>query len=48
MSRSSGLLVTDVIGGLAAPGLPGLLLQVGRMNYIKAREAPEEYSPSPP
>ncbi len=46
LSRSSGLPVTEVIGCLAVLELRGLVRQVGRMNYIKAREAPESYSPS--
>ena len=45
LARRSGLPVTDVMGSLAVLELRGLVRQVGRMNYIKAREASARYTP---
>ena len=40
ISRRTGLAVTDVTSTLAMLELRGMVTQVGRMNYIRAREAP--------
>ena len=39
VSRTTELAVTEVIGTLAVLEIKGLVRQVGRMNYIRAREA---------
>ena len=46
LSRSTGLPVLRVTGALAVMELSGRVLQVGRMNYIKAREPAGGYTVS--
>ena len=43
LSRSTGLPVIRVTGALAIMELNGSALQVGRMNYIRAREVGAPY-----
>lgn len=46
LSRMTGLPVTTVTGSLAVMELKGRVLQVGRMNYIRAREPKSPYQAS--
>lgn len=46
ISRATGLAVTDVTGALTVMELQGWVLQVGRMNYIRARESKVSYRAS--
>ena len=47
LSRQCQLPITSVSGALALMELKGLVRQVGAMNYIRTREASEEYRASP-
>jgi DNA processing protein len=47
LSRATGSPVTRVAGALMVMEMKGQVLQVGRMNYIRAREASAGYSTSP-
>ena len=46
LSRATGLPVTTVSGALTIMELQGRVLQVGRMNYIRAREPKAPYDTS--
>ncbi len=46
VSRATGLPVTQVTGALAVMELKGRVLQVGRLNYIRAREPKAPYETS--
>ncbi|MDA1036065.1 MAG: DNA-processing protein DprA, partial [Chloroflexi bacterium] len=46
VSRATGLPVTQVTGALAVMELKGRVLQVGRLNYIRAREPKAPYATS--
>jgi DNA processing protein len=46
LSRATGLPVTDITGTLAVMEIQGRVLQVGRMNYIRAREPKASYRAS--
>ncbi len=46
VSRATGLPVTQVTGALAVMELKGRVLQVGRLNYIRAREPKSPYETS--
>lgn len=46
LSRATGLPVTTVTGTLTVMELKGIALQVGRMNYIRARESRARYEAS--
>ena len=46
LSRATGLPVTNITGTLAVMELQGRVLQVGRMNYIRAREPQASYGAS--
>ena len=47
LSRQSQISITSVSGTLALMELKGLVRQVGTMNYIRTREASDEYRTSP-
>lgn len=46
LSRATGLPVTSITGSLTVMELQGRVLQVGRMNYIRAREPKATYGAS--
>ena len=46
LSRATGLPVTSIAGSLTVMELQGRVLQVGRMNYIRAREPKAAYGAS--
>ena len=47
LARRTGLPVTRVTGALAVMEIKGAARQVGRLNYIRAREAPAGYAKPP-
>lgn len=48
LSRLAGMPVTEVLGALAVMEMKGLAKQVGRMNYIRVREASAAYGAAAP